>query len=378
MISFIFTLLSALSISIIAAYFSIVGLTAIFPGGGISIIIMGVVLEVGKIITILWLHQNWNSASRLIKLYFCFAVLVLMFITSLGIFGFLSKSHIEHKTKAETERSLIKNVEEKINREKEFILSIKKSISNIQENSKEVFEKYNLNISVGEDKINILTKKLKEDEAVELNILENLRNRVLKLDAEISLEKQKKSGLFSNKDKKIKEVVESQHEEREKIEKEIQVRELNIKEYRQKYEDQYNYILKTIEEIKLNDKNSEAKKEDDILKFNSEIKKHLLRLDELFIEKNKYGQIIRTFEAEIGPLSYFIAFFNDFLNFKINQDQGVTILIIIIISVFDPLAILLIVAAQIIGVKMLGLKTLSKSPNKTEILSKIRNYLNKN
>ena len=378
MISFIFTLLSALSISIIAAYFSIVGLTAIFPGGGISIIIMGVVLEVGKIITILWLHQNWNSASRLIKLYFCFAVLVLMFITSLGIFGFLSKSHIEHKTKAETERSLIKNVEEKINREKEFILSIKKSISNIQENSKEVFEKYNLNISVGEDKINILTKKLKADEAVELNILENLRNRVLKLDAEISLEKQKKSGLFSNKDKKIKEVVESQHEEREKIEKEIQVRELNIKEYRQKYEDQYNYILKTIEEIKLNDKNSEAKKEDDILKFNSEIKKHLLRLDELFIEKNKYGQIIRTFEAEIGPLSYFIAFFNDFLNFKINQDQGVTILIIIIISVFDPLAILLIVAAQIIGVKMLGLKTLSKSPNKTEILSKIRNYLNKN
>lgn len=378
MISFIFTLLSALSISIIAAYFSIVGLTAIFPGGGISIIIMGVVLEVGKIITILWLHQNWNSASRLIKLYFCFAVLVLMFITSLGIFGFLSKSHIEHKTKAETERSLIKNVEEKINREKESILSIKKSISNIQENSKEVFEKYNLNISVGEDKINILTKKLKEDEAVELNILENLRNRVFKLDAEISLEKQKKSGLFSNKDKKIKEIVESQHEEREKIEKEIQVRELNIKEYRQKYEDQYNYILKTIEEIKLNDKNSEAKKEDDILKFNSEIKKHLLRLDELFIEKNKYGQIIRTFEAEIGPLSYFIAFFNDFLNFKINQDQGVTILIIIIISVFDPLAILLIVAAQIIGVKMLGLKTLSKSPNKTEILSKIRNYLNKN
>ena len=114
------------------------------------------------------------------------------------------------------------------------------------------------------------------------------------------------------------------------------------------------------------------------LKFNSKIKEHLLRLDDLFIEKNKYGQIIRTFEAEIGPLSYFISFFNDFLNFKINQDQGVTILIIIIISVFDPLAILLIVAAQIIGVKLLRSKTLLKSSNKTEVLSKIRNYLNKN
>ena len=219
MISFIFTLLSALSISIIAAYFSIVGLTAIFPGGGISIIIMGVVLEVGKIITILWLHQNWKSASKLIKLYFCFAVLVLMFITSLGIFGFLSKSHIEHKARAETERDLIKNVEEKINREKESILSIKKSISNIQENSKDVFEKYNLNISIGENKINILTKKLKEDEAVELSMLKDLRSRVSELDMELSLEKQKKSGLFSNKDKKIKEVIESQFKEREKIEK---------------------------------------------------------------------------------------------------------------------------------------------------------------
>jgi hypothetical protein len=378
MISFTFTLLSALSISIIAAYFSIVGLTAIFPGGGISIIIMGVVLEVGKIITILWLHQNWNLASRLIKLYFCFAVLVLMFITSLGIFGFLSKSHIEHKAKAETEKNLIENVEEKINRERESILDVKKSISNIQENSKGVFEKYNLNISIGEDKINILTKKLKEDETIELNMLKNLRSRVLELDREISLEKQKKGGLFSSKDKKIRELVESQIEERQKIEKEIKIRELNIKEYRQKYEDQYNYILKTIEETKLNDKNSEAKKEEDILKFNSKIKEHLLRLDDLFIEKNKYGQIIRTFEAEIGPLSYFISFFNDFLNFKINQDQGVTILIIIIISVFDPLAILLIVAAQIIGVKLLRSKTLLKSSNKTEVLSKIRNYLNKN
>ena len=102
-------------------------------------------------------------------------------------------------------------------------------------------------------------------------MLKNLRSRVLELDREISLEKQKKGGLFSSKDKKIRELVESQIEERQKIEKEIKIRELNIKEYRQKYEDQYNYILKTIEETKLNDKNSEAKKEEDILKFNSKI-----------------------------------------------------------------------------------------------------------
>ena len=91
-------ILSALSISSIAAYFSVIGLATIFPGSIKSVIIMGGVLEVGKIVTAIWLHRNWKSSPLLIKSYLSFATLTLMAITSMGIFGFLSKAHIEHQT----------------------------------------------------------------------------------------------------------------------------------------------------------------------------------------------------------------------------------------------------------------------------------------
>ena len=94
----ILTLLSALSISAVAIYYSIAGLAAIFAGAVIPIMVMGSVLEVGKLITASWLYQNWSHAPRLLKYYLSFAVFVLMFITSMGIFGYLSKAHIEHSS----------------------------------------------------------------------------------------------------------------------------------------------------------------------------------------------------------------------------------------------------------------------------------------
>ena len=95
-------LLVALSLSGIAAYYSIIGLTAIFAAAVIPIIIMGGILEVAKLTVTVWLHQHWNRARWVMKLYLVPAVAVLMFITSMGIFGFLSKSHIE-QTSANTE-----------------------------------------------------------------------------------------------------------------------------------------------------------------------------------------------------------------------------------------------------------------------------------
>ena len=91
----ILTLFVAISISIIAAYYSIIGLTAIFAAAFLPIVLMGSVLEVGKLLATVWLHQNWRRAPMIIKGYLVTAVLVLMFITSMGVFGFLSKSHIE-------------------------------------------------------------------------------------------------------------------------------------------------------------------------------------------------------------------------------------------------------------------------------------------
>ena len=96
------TMLVALVISGVAAYYSIIGLVAIFAAAAIPIIIMGAALEVGKLTTAVWLHTYWKRATWWMKSYLSFALLLLMFITSMGIFGFLSKAHIE-QTAASTE-----------------------------------------------------------------------------------------------------------------------------------------------------------------------------------------------------------------------------------------------------------------------------------
>ena len=91
----ILTFICALTISAIAIYYSVAGLAAIFAAAIIPIIVMGVALEIGKLVTAVWLHRYWSRAVWWLKSYLAVAVLVLMFITSMGIFGFLSKAHIE-------------------------------------------------------------------------------------------------------------------------------------------------------------------------------------------------------------------------------------------------------------------------------------------
>ena len=92
------TLLVALAISTVAAYYSIVGLMAIFAGATTAIAIMGVVLEIGKLVCASWTFQNWKTSPFTIRSYFIVAVIVLMLITSLGIFGFLSRAHIQQSS----------------------------------------------------------------------------------------------------------------------------------------------------------------------------------------------------------------------------------------------------------------------------------------
>ena len=90
------TLSTSISIAGVAAWYSIAGLIAIFSGSAVPIAIMGGVLEVGKLVTAAWLHANWKQTGWLMKGYLTSAVFILMVITSLGIFGFLSKAHLEH------------------------------------------------------------------------------------------------------------------------------------------------------------------------------------------------------------------------------------------------------------------------------------------
>ena len=87
---------SAFTISTVAAYYSVAGLVAIFSGEALASVVMGVALEIAKLVAASWLYRNWKEAPRLLKYYFTTAVLVLSIITSMGIFGYLSKAHLEH------------------------------------------------------------------------------------------------------------------------------------------------------------------------------------------------------------------------------------------------------------------------------------------
>jgi len=89
------TLFTSLTLATTAAYFSIVGLMTIFSGAAIAIAFMATVLEFGKIVSAAWLHYEWDRINNLVRAYFTTAVVVLMLITSIGIFGYLSKAHID-------------------------------------------------------------------------------------------------------------------------------------------------------------------------------------------------------------------------------------------------------------------------------------------
>jgi hypothetical protein len=102
MILIILTFLAAFLLSGIAAYYSVIGLALIFAGAFWPVIIMGSTLEFAKLITASWLYNNWQTVNRLLKIYLTTAVVILMLLTSMGIFGFLAKSHIDSTLDAGT------------------------------------------------------------------------------------------------------------------------------------------------------------------------------------------------------------------------------------------------------------------------------------
>ena len=116
MFGIILTFVSAISISVIAAGYSIIGLATLFAGATLPIIAMGSALEVGKLVAASWLYNNWRNKllPRAIKAYLTMAVIVLIFITSMGIFGFLSKAHLDQVEPASNNALLITQYDKQI------------------------------------------------------------------------------------------------------------------------------------------------------------------------------------------------------------------------------------------------------------------------
>lgn len=121
-------LLIALTISAVAAFYSIAGLTAIFAAAFWPIVIMGTVLELGKIVTTVWLHKYWDRAALQFKLYLVPAIAILMLITSMGIFGFLSKAHLDQAVPAGDISSQVQIFDDKIKTERDNIEAARKAL----------------------------------------------------------------------------------------------------------------------------------------------------------------------------------------------------------------------------------------------------------
>ena len=163
------TLFTSLTLASTAAYFSIVGLMTIFSGAAIGIAIMATVLEFGKLVSAAWLHYEWDRINNLVRGYFTAAVLVLMLITSMGIFGFLSKAHIDSAlvgdsysleasiidTRIEAEQSKLKAAQDRI-KGLDYVLETSRPQDRNYVNGRQTEERNNLAITIDNAVVNIV------------------------------------------------------------------------------------------------------------------------------------------------------------------------------------------------------------------------------
>ena len=126
-------LLVALSLSAVAAWYAIVGLMAIFAASAVPIMIMGGLLEASKLVIASWLYRNWKEIPKLLKYYFTVALIVLMLLTSMGIFGFLSKAHLDQAVPSGDVAAKLSLIDEKIKTEKENIDAARKAITQLDQ-----------------------------------------------------------------------------------------------------------------------------------------------------------------------------------------------------------------------------------------------------
>lgn len=357
MFLFLITFLSALSISLIGGYFSIIGLSTIFPGSKTSVIVMGAALEIAKVIAVLWLHANWDKPKIIIKLYLIFSILTLMGITSLGVFGYLSKAHVEHQNLANAEIIQIETIDERIKKEELFIKQYEGAVNTIKKEEGEQRRTNEVELDRSERLINSINLKMEKSIEIENGPIKSLNDRMKILNLEVDNVGKRNSGLFSNKKEALKKIQEQQKEERVSIQEDIKYHKNNIKIIKEKHDKEYEEIKSLMNSFRVKE-NRDSKNLDEINNLNSLIKKSLLEIEGLRLEKNKLGSVVMNLESEIGPLKYFVGLVKDLGIAQIGPDQAVRIIILIIVCVFDPLAVVLLIAAQL----SFGSTTCKESP----------------
>ena len=351
----ILTLITALAIAGVAAWFSIAGLMAIFSAAAMPIAIMAGTLEVGKLLTASWLYRYWNETSFTLKAYLSTAVFILMLITSMGIFGYLSKAHLDQASESGDAFAIVERLEGQIAREENKIeiledrilgiggiVDVSESIKQQEEIRDGAWARVQGDIDYAQGQINQLRDQLTElDKAV--NDLRAKGVEVVTLD---------EGGAFRQAEtEKIDYVAEanalfeSQKPQRESIQRDIDKQQENIDKYREQAQKTIDDANKEINRLR----NSNTEQQDaNLIKiddYNEQIDTIYVTIATLKDEKFQAESVVRTLEKEVGPIKYVaqLLFGGDS---KDLLDKAVQVFILMLVFVFDPLAVMLVIAAN--------------------------------
>ena len=179
----------AMLLSAVAAYFSIAGLATLFAAAVIPIVIMGSSLEIAKVVTVSWLYKNWEKCPSFVKYYLMIAVVILMFITSMGTFGYLSKAHIDQTIGAGDTSVELTLIDQQIDSEKKRISNAQKTIDSMDKlvDNSDTDKAINLRKSQGRERTRVyaeITEASKTIKSLSEKALP-LRKESLKKDAEV-------------------------------------------------------------------------------------------------------------------------------------------------------------------------------------------------
>jgi hypothetical protein len=337
---------------------------------------MGGVLEVSKLVTASWLYQNWRNIPFFLKTYLTIAVVVLMLITSLGIFGFLSRAHIEQATPTGDAVAKIERINSQIARQESTIESLIGKIDRLRTGTSDTAS---VQIDREQNIINNANNKIVKD--VELITLQinNIKAEIADIqavaDKKITIEQDKLNTLddavntvlsanknFFNEELEAAKLRDSQKAERDTITKNIskaqsdadkqieplrlQIGQLNaqISTLQASVADEISSAKARIDAINEGAITAQVDADITIEQYETQINDAYDNIDSLNAEKYVAESKIRELTAEVGPIKYIAQFFDR--DGEVDLERAVTWLIIIIMFVFDPLAVLLLIAVN--------------------------------
>jgi cell division protein FtsB len=377
MIFGILTLVTALAISAVAIYYSVAGLAAIFAAAVIPIIIMGTVLEVSKLVTAVWLHRYWHQATWWLKSYLTIAVVVLMFITSMGIFGFLSNAHVQQTAQGDSATAQLERIESEIARQEATISRAEDKIESAQ--SEGVGGDSNIQAQIDREQERIDRAYSRAEPAIQeqRDVIDRQEGRIEEDIAEIESDLDRLDSAVSNGDIKtaqriigaeadgimgpntrdaIEDYRDRKAEEKDQLDARldevtndprVQAAREEIARIRERTENQVAESNELINRLRSQLGTSTGEDIDAVIdEQNSRIRSASSEIDTLTEEKFEIEAETRQLEAEVGPIKYIAEFIYGEDADKNLLEEAVRWVIVIIIFVFDPLAVLLLIASQ--------------------------------